>query len=96
MTGTNTPPQRAQSTGGLYYYKDGREFPDLLWTMYDYPHFQVVLRCNHNNNYQGEFFGFYGKKGTMLIKGSTVTFRPQALRHSAGRLLDRFLAGENA
>ena len=33
VTGTNTPPQRAQSTGGLYYYKDGREFPDLLWTM---------------------------------------------------------------
>ncbi len=77
VTGTNTPPQRAQSTGGLYYYKDGREFPDLLWTMYDYPRFQVVLRCNHNNNYQGEFFGFYGKKGTMVIQGSTVTFRPQ-------------------
>ena len=78
VTGTNTPPQRALSTGGLYYYKDGREFPDLLWTMYDYPHFQVVLRCNHNNNYQGEFFGFYGKKGTMLINGSTLTFKPQA------------------
>jgi len=78
VTGTNTPPQRALSTGGLYYYKDGREFPDLLWTMYDYPHFQVVLRCNHNNNYQGEFFGFYGKKGTMLIQGSTLTFKPQA------------------
>jgi predicted dehydrogenase len=77
VTGTNAPPQRALSTGGLYYYKDGREFPDLLWTMYDYPHFQVVLRCNHNNNYQGEFFGFYGKKGTILINGSTLTFKPQ-------------------
>jgi len=78
VTGTNTPPQRALSTGGLYYYRDGREFPDLLWTMYDYPRFQVVLRCNHNNNFQGEFFGFYGKEGTMLISGTTVTFRPQA------------------
>jgi len=37
-----------------------------------------VLRCNHNNDYQGEFFGFYGKKGTMLINHSTVTFKPQA------------------
>jgi predicted dehydrogenase len=78
VTGTNMPPLRALSTGGLYYYKDGREFPDLLWTMFDYPRFRVVLRCNHNNDYQGEFFGFYGKKGTLLINQSTVTFKPQA------------------
>jgi predicted dehydrogenase len=90
VTGTNVPPQRALSSGGLYYYKDGREFPDLLWTTYDYPHFQVVLHCNSNNNYQGEFFGFYGKKGSMLIygpsttsatlgiAGDTLTFKPQA------------------
>jgi len=78
VTGTNQPAQRALSTGGLYYYKDGREFPDLLWTMYDYPNFQVVLRCNHNNNTEGEFFGFYGKTGTMIIRGSTLTYKPQA------------------
>ena len=78
ITGTNIPPQRAQSSGGIYHYKDGREFPDLLWTLYDYPDFQLVLRCNHNNNYEGEFFGFYGKKGTMTIHGSTLTYRPQA------------------
>ena len=78
ITGTDTPPERALSTGGLYYYNDGREYPDLLWTMYDYPLHKVVLRCNHNNNYQGEFFGFYGKKGTMIISGSTLTFKPQA------------------
>lgn len=81
ITGTNQPASRALSTGGLYYYKDGREFPDLLWTMYDYPHFNLVLRCNHNNNYEGEFFGFYGKNGTMLIHGSTLSFRPQADCH---------------
>jgi len=78
VTGMNAPPQRALSTGGLYYYKDGREFPDLLWTMYDYPNFQVVLRCNHNNNFEGESFTFYGKKGTMVIRGSVLTFKPQA------------------
>ena len=77
ITGTNQPPRRALSTGGLYHYKDGREFPDLLWTMYDYPNFQLVLRCNHNNNEEGEFFGFYGKKGSLIIRGSTLTFKPQ-------------------
>jgi predicted dehydrogenase len=81
VTGTNQPAQRALSSGGLYHYKDGREFPDLLWTMYDYPHFQMVLRCNHNNNDVGEFFGFYGKEGTMTIQGSTLTFKPQAPYH---------------
>jgi predicted dehydrogenase len=80
VTGTNTPPARAMSTGGLYYFKDGREFPDLLWTMYSYPDFQAVLRCNHNNDYEGEFFGFYGKKGTLLIQGKKLTFIPQNKR----------------
>lgn len=77
ITGTNMPPQRALSTGNLYHYKDGRDFPDLLWTMYDYANYQLVLRCNHNNSEEGEFFGFYGKKGTMTIRGSTLTFKPQ-------------------
>ncbi|MBZ5546138.1 MAG: Gfo/Idh/MocA family oxidoreductase [Acidobacteriia bacterium] len=78
VTGTNMPPQRALSSGGIYHYKDGREFPDLLWTMFDYPHYQMVLRCNHNNSEVGEFFGFYGKSGTMTIQGSTLTYKPQA------------------
>lgn len=81
ITGTNQPALRAHSTGGIYHYKDGREFPDLLWTMYDYPNFNLVLRCNHNNSYEGEFFGFYGKNGTMLIHGSTLSFRPQPSAH---------------
>ena len=49
VTGTNQPAERAYSSGGIYYYKDGRDFPDLLWTLYDYPKFKVVLRCNSNN-----------------------------------------------
>jgi len=27
ITGTNSVAQRAQSTGGLFHFKDGREFP---------------------------------------------------------------------
>jgi len=76
ITGTNEPAQRAQSSGGLFYFKDGREFPDLIETLYDYPNFRMTLRCNLNNA-GGEFIGFYGKKGTMIIKDSTLTFTPQ-------------------
>ena len=79
VTGTNTVAQRAQSAGGLFHYKDGRDFPDLIETFYDYPNFRVALRCNLNND-QGEFFGFYGTKGTLIIKESTVSFTPQDTR----------------
>jgi predicted dehydrogenase len=79
VTSTNTVAQRAQSAGGLYHYKDGRDFPDLIETFYDYPNFRVMLRCNLNND-QGEFFGFYGNKGTLIIRESTVTYIPQDTR----------------
>src|SRR5438477_4850866 len=79
ITGTNSPPQRAQSTGGIFRWKDGRDFPDLLETFYDYPAFRVVLRCNLNND-AGGFLAFYGTKGTMTIKGSTLSFKPEDTR----------------
>jgi len=73
----NTVPQRAQSAGGLFHYKDGRDFPDLIETFYELSEFRVALRCNLNND-QGEFFGFYGTKGTLIIKESNCEL------HSAG------------
>src|SRR6201993_2177601 len=76
ITGTNTAPTRAQSTGGLYRWKDGRQFPDLIETFYDSPDFRVYMRCNLNND-GGEFIGFYGTEGTMIIRGLTLTFSPQ-------------------
>ena len=79
ITGTNTVAGRAQSSGGLFRWKDGRDFPDLIETLYDYPNFRVLLRCNLNNE-GGEFIGFYGTKGTMVIKDSTLTYKPQDTR----------------
>ena len=79
ITGTDSAAQRAQSTGGLFRWKDGREMPDLIETLYDYPNFRVAVRCNLNNE-GGEFIGFYGTKGTMIIKDSTLTYRPQDTR----------------
>ena len=87
VTGINAPAIRAYSSGGIYHYKDGREFGDLQWTLYDYPNFQVVLRCNQNNKYEDQLFAFYGKKGTMFIRGegapaalgagASLAFRPE-------------------
>jgi predicted dehydrogenase len=79
ITGTNSVAQRAQSTGGLFHFKDGREYPDLIETSYDYPNFRVNLRCNLNND-GGEFIAFFGNKGTLIIKDSTLTYTPQDTR----------------
>jgi len=79
ITSTNTVAKRAQSTGGIFHFKDGRDFPDLIETLYDYPTFRAYLRCNLNND-QGEFIAFYGTQGTAIIKGSTLTYTPQDTR----------------
>jgi hypothetical protein len=74
--------KRAQSAGGLFHYKDGRDFPDLIETFYDYPDFRVYLRCNLNND-QGEFIALYGTEGTAIIRGATLTYTPQDTRPQA-------------
>ncbi|HEY1204203.1 MAG: Gfo/Idh/MocA family oxidoreductase [Bryobacteraceae bacterium] len=76
VSGINTVPSRAFSSGSLTHFHDGREFPDLLATLYDYPGITVNLHCNQNNE-AGEPIVFYGKEATMAINGNTLTVTPQ-------------------
>jgi predicted dehydrogenase len=82
ITGMNTVASRAYSSGGLYHYRDGRDFPDQLETIYDYPDapdggLQVHLHCNQNNDDGDEGLSFFGSMGTLVVTGRTVTFTPQ-------------------
>jgi predicted dehydrogenase len=79
ISGNNVAPSRAYSTGSLTHFKDGRDFPDLLATLYDYPGVTVNLHCNQNNA-AGDPITFYGKEATMVINGNTVTVTPQDTR----------------
>ena len=76
VTGINAVPSRAYSSGSLTHFNDGRDFPDLLSTVYDYPGVTVDMHCNQNNE-AGEATSFYGKEATMAINGNTVTVTPQ-------------------
>jgi predicted dehydrogenase len=76
VTGINQAPTRALSTGTLSHFNDGRDFPDLLATLYDYPGITVNLHCNQNNA-AGEPITFYGREATMVISGNTLTVTPQ-------------------
>mgnify|MGYP002379067791 CR=1 FL=1 len=72
-------PERVFATGGLRYWKDGRDVPDVMMGLYDYPAqkgmspFNLALRVNFVNG-AGETSGFrfVGSEGIMTV-GSTVT-----------------------
>jgi predicted dehydrogenase len=77
-------PSRVYATGGLRYWKDGRDVPDLLLGVYDYeatdlhPAFNLALRVNFEDG-SGETSGFrfIGSEGIMTIgSGVTVTKHP--------------------
>ena len=76
VSGINAIPMRAYSCGSLTHFKDGRDFPDLLATLYDYPGTAVNLHCNQNNN-NIESTVFYGREATLTILGNTITVAPQ-------------------
>jgi len=76
ITGTDTIAKRAYSVGGLFQFNDGRDYPDLIETLYEYPKFRSYLRCNLNND-QGDYIGLYGTKGTLTLQGMNLTYIPQ-------------------
>ncbi|MFN0102673.1 MAG: Gfo/Idh/MocA family protein [Bryobacteraceae bacterium] len=72
-------PERVFATGGLRYWKDGRDVPDIMMGLYDYPAqnkmpaFNLALRVNFVNG-AGETSGFrfVGSEGVMTV-GNAVT-----------------------
>ncbi len=66
--GLTDPPQRAFTQGGLYRWKDGRDAPDVMTTVYDYPGFSLTLRVTLNTD-TGEGFHFMGDHGIMTVDG---------------------------
>ncbi len=73
-------PTRVFATGGLRYWKDGRDVPDVMLAMLDYPEteqhpdFTLALRVNFKSSVPDERFGFrfVGSEGT-ITAGPNVT-----------------------
>ena len=74
ITNTNGP-TRAQSTGGLRYWKDGRDVPDVMMSLYDYAQgFNLSVRTNFvDGGSESEGFVFTGSEGSMTIAGNGVS-----------------------
>ena len=67
-------PTRAMATGGLRFWKDGRDAPDVLLALFDYPEgFNLSLRVNFvDGGEESEGFLFTGSEGQMEIAGNSV------------------------
>jgi hypothetical protein len=82
LTGIHTiasitaPPDRAFSTGGLFRWEDGRDVPDCMTTVYDYPKFRAMLRVTLNTE-TPEVTRFMGSRGILEINEGALIFTPQ-------------------
>lgn len=74
ITGAHGP-TRAMATGGLRYWKDGRDADDILLALFDYPEgFNLSLHVNFvDGGEESEGFLFTGSEGQMQIANNTVT-----------------------
>jgi len=74
ITGSHGP-TRAVALGGIRYWNDGRDEPDVLLGLFDYPEgFNLHLRVNFvNGGPENEGFTFVGSEGTLQIGGGVVT-----------------------
>ncbi len=75
-------PERIQAAGGLRYWKDGREVPDVLLGMFDYPEteahpaFNLSLRVNFVDGTSGStFLRLVGSEGAMDVTWTEVVLR---------------------
>jgi predicted dehydrogenase len=74
ITGVHGP-TRAMATGGLRFWKDGRDVPDVMLGLFDYQEgFNLSLRVNFvDGGEESEGLIFTGSEGTMEIAGNTVS-----------------------
>ena len=73
-------PQKIMAMGGLRYWKDGREVPDVLMGMFDYadtpehPAFNLSLRVNFiDGTADSTYLRLVGNEGSMNVEWDKVT-----------------------
>ena len=83
-------PNRVYATGGLRFWKDGRDVPDVMIALYDYPGFNVMLRVNFVDG-ADESYGlrFIGSEGIMTV-GNGVTLSKVPREVEPGYTIDTF------
>ncbi len=94
-------PERVTATGGLRYWKDGRDAPDVMIGLFDYPEisahppFTMSLQVNFaDGSGGGQQFRFIGNEGVMTISGQGVGVSRRAAAREPGYTIDTFSSAE--
>jgi predicted dehydrogenase len=92
-------PTRVFSTGGLRHWNDGRDVPDVMLGLYDYPKstahpaFTLALRVNFAEGAgDSQAFRFVGPEGVITIGGNAVTLSRRPAAKEPGYSIDTFPA----
>jgi predicted dehydrogenase len=89
-------PERVYATGGLRFWKDGRDVPDVMLGLFDYPKtdshpaFNMALRVDFvDGATETSGFRFVGSEGIMTI-GSNVTLSRHPRESEPGYTINTF------
>lgn len=90
-------PMRVIATGGLRYWNDGRDVPDVMMALYDYPKtsthpaFTLVLKVNFaEGGGENQAFRFVGPEGVITIGGGGTTLARRPRPKEPGYTIDTF------
>ena len=85
-------PTRAMATGGLRFWKDGRNVPDVMLGLFDYPEgFNLSLHVNFvDGGEESEGLTFTGSEGTIEIGGNGVTVTRVPREKEPGLMIGTF------
>jgi predicted dehydrogenase len=91
ITGANGP-TRAMATGGLRFWKDGRDVPDVMLGLFDYPEgFNLSLRVNFvDGGEESEGLIFTGSEGTMEIAGNSLSVSRTPIAKEPGYVINTY------
>jgi predicted dehydrogenase len=87
-------PTKIYATGGLRYWKDGRDVPDVMLACMDYPDFTFTMKVNFKSGVPLEDFGFrfVGSEGVMWASMSEVRIAKQPREAEPGFNINEFAA----
>jgi predicted dehydrogenase len=94
-------PRRVAAMGGLRHWKDGRDAPDVMVGLFDYPEtkshppFTMSLQVNFADGTGGsQEFRFVGDEGIMTIGGAGVAVSRRAAEREPGHTIETFAGAE--
>jgi len=89
-------PKRVYATGGLRYWKDGRDVPDVMLATLDYPDFTLALRVNFKSGSSSENFGFrfVGDEGVMTTSMTEISLAKHPRETEPGLTIETFSKAE--